>query len=741
VKKQIVIFILVCFIINTLFYFSSVYAVEPKDYRNILYKDDYGKDIFKPTAQLGVKLNNEPELLSYPGTDIGYTTPPLVVIYAKVGDKISIFDHSRSNNGRYIDMWEFQVSTPDGLDAYLTNSATDFISKYSNYTLTKDGVYNIYLCVRDYLSSSEKATYTYNWGNWSENGNHQALGINPGGDGVKGTSDDFQGYWYYTQIRVIVQPDAPTANFSITHNGTDVTDNSTQKINRLTNNLAVNLVDNSSIKSGSIVKREWKYWSTSSGWVKIPGQGTNDTSITVDSAALGISPDRMGFRLTATSDKGMTASAAHDVYSTYASGIASIIVHYKDDKGAALAPDDTIKTDLDKPTTIYSIPIANYKADKASDIVTVPSTDADKKVEYTFIYRYSPATLPPTVSIDSKDSVIMGNDITIKAGGTDPQNNPIYYSWSVSPSSWMQGTLEGTSSTVWFNQVGTVTVTLTGSTSGGSDTDTQNIRVLPPIPQVILDSPLSIGINHKLTVDASKSSSGSQRYAIDWTKTVWEISITDNSQGLTLEDIKTLHPYTVTTNSQGKQVMRIAGDYRQIDILSKKQGKINIYSSLTNTAGYIGFANREVELLPDLAPEIGISVTKETLRDPSDNNLAPIDLIDTSTSPDGDPIGKRVWFYAFDSNNDGSFTDETWYVLDNGIWQPATSYGIDGSYGSLKYLDIDLINDGNQASVLFKADHVGRRMFELIVRESLDSTNSIADFVTTDDMQKSNTFN
>ena len=568
--------------------------------------------------------------------------------------------------------------------------------------------------------------------------------------------------------------------------------------------------DSSTIVNGIITKREWRYWSSASGWVKIPGQGDNVTSITVDSNNLSnVNINKLGFQLLATTDTNMTGYDAHDVASinsdatiivhhetsggttlspdvkigtavdkptmVYSKAIAgylptkttdsvtvpasdpdktveytfiynasasagTIIVHHKDTSGNQVTADDTFGVPLDTPTVVYSHAIANYTASLASYTVTVPTSDIDKTVEYTFIYAYSPSTLPPNVWINSNDTVIMGNDIDIDGTGTDPQNNPISYSWEVNPSSWMQGTLSGTSSTVWFNQVGNVNVTLTGTTSGGSDTDTKQIRVLPPTPQVILVSPLSIRTNHKLTISALSSTSGSQRYTLDWPKSIWEISITDSSQGLTLNDIKTLLPYSLAINVQGKQVIRIVGDYKQIEILSKKQGKINVYSQLTNTANYTGFASREIEILPDLPPIIGVSVTKETLRDPEDANLAPIDLIDTSTSPDGDTIGKRVWFYAFDSDNDSLFTDEIWYVLDNNVWQPVTNYGISGSYLSLKDINIDLVNDGNKQMVLFKSNSVGVRMFGLIIRENLNNVNSIPVFITPSDMQKSSTF-
>jgi hypothetical protein len=442
-------------------YGSGTTTNDPVRYRDLYFEYLQPKHdgLLQTTAAFSININ---------GTIIQSNDDTLQVTYAKVGDTAAIdATASKASSGHTLDMFDWQISFREYTSStYVTKQLDKTVFKTKSFAFDAPGTYNFYLNVRDNTPYS----MTEGWGNWSYNGVHRAIGINPGPTGS--AADNIYGDWYYAQIQVIVQPDAPTASFIITHNGTDVTDNVNKKINRTTNNLVVNLVDNSNIKNGNITKREWKYWS-SSGWTKIPGQGTNDTSITVDSAALGINPDRMGFQLTATSDKGMTANAAHDVYSTYASGIASIIVHYKDAKGATLAPDDTIKTDLDKPTTIYSIPIANYKADKASDVVTVPSSDPDKTIDYTFTYTYSPAT--PTIEvvaiIDAPDIVVMGNDVDMSGAQsytTNPDAVIVSYNWtSSSPFEIVSGftrtgdnSFSGQSGVIYFNKPGTTVITL-----------------------------------------------------------------------------------------------------------------------------------------------------------------------------------------------------------------------------------------------------------------------------------------
>lgn len=356
---------------------------------------------------------------------------------------------------------------------------------------------------------------------------------------------------------------------------------------------------------------------------------------------------------------------------------------------------------------------------------------------------------PPKVYINAPTSVVMGDDCKIEGWGEDPEGQKVSLKWSYSDI--LHDKLEGAGGTVWFSQPGNGfdSVTLTGTDPGGlSDSTNARIEIKPPIPQVIITA-ADNKVNHKVTIDmlSSRSSQSNgksnQRYPIDFDKTVWELRPLD--VGMSLDDIKTLVPYTITKNDDGLDVMRIEGNYKNIDILSKKQGKINVYCKLTNTAGYTGFTNYKVTIGPDLAPIADFSITKKAIRDPNNNNIATFNLIDASSSTDGDVIGKRVWLYAFDSNNDGNFDNETWYVYNSGAWKKVSDFTKGpGNYADLKNLDIESVNDGNLTSVQIQSSHVGKYKAELIVREG--DNNSISNdpllkaYVSTNDLLRSNTF-
>ena len=85
-----------------------------------------------------------------------------------------------------------------------------------------------------------------------------------------------------------------------------------------------------------------------------------------------------------------------------------------------------------------------------------------------------------------------------------------------------------------------------------------------------------------------------------------------------------------------------------------------------NGAGLSGMATKTITIDPDIPPVAMFYAPASVLRDPSDSDLAAISLADQSYSTDGDNIASRLWQYAYDSDNDGDFSDETWTTLDSG---------------------------------------------------------------------------
>ena len=347
---------------------------------------------------------------------------------------------------------------------------------------------------------------------------------------------------------------------------------------------------------------------------------------------------------------------------------------------------------------------------------------------------------PPVVNISAPGQVVMGDDCNIRGKGYDPEGDTVSLDWSYSEN--LHDGLEGKGNVVWFSQEGDEEIDLEGTDSKGlkgyADT---TIEVLPPKPQVRI---IATGnkVNRKATIDMLNSSASqtsgksNRRYPIDYSKTVWQITPTD---GLTLDDIKTLTPHTVSGSS-----MIITGDVRTISLLSKKQGRLKVYCSIWNKAGYQGFSTVYVDITPDLPPKADFNIPETGIRDPKNNDMADIQLTDMSSSPDNDTIAKRIWLYAYDSNGDGNYDNEQWYVFSDNTWKKVNDItGGSGDYNDAKKIDIDKINDGNQTTVHIFVPYIGKYDVELIIREGYTGDTSdplVEKYVNASDFLRSDTF-
>lgn len=298
-KKYIALLLVLCITAST--FPASAAGIGIKDYRDIKYFDTNKEPVEKPTAQFSITINGQ----TTPSPDGVEINDNMIILYAKVGDVAVIKDLSHSNRGMALKSWNFQAAKPNGSASKIYSSRSSMESDYSNFVFSVAGTYTFDLCVRDTI---ENEAWTGYWGNWSDNGNHQVIGHNPGSN-LSDPSDDFDGYWYFTRVRVVAQNTLPEAEFDIEHNNTVVTDN-TSRI-QITDDIAavpqtIHLVDKSTISEGSIVSWQWYYWDISSGWKQF-STAQNPTYNNVNRYDWTV-------KLITTSDKGATDYAFHMVY-------------------------------------------------------------------------------------------------------------------------------------------------------------------------------------------------------------------------------------------------------------------------------------------------------------------------------------------------------------------------------------------------------------------------------------------
>lgn len=162
------------------------------DYRDLGVYTKNGELIQKPTAQFAAVRTKDGETVdfvtSYAGYDCNIDFPTLICY---VGDVLTFTDMSCDNNaGGSLMEWDWQYSGALGEHnrVYTHNPLPETV-----FSLTEPGETIFYLCVRNQAGVRNGCCDP-----WSENGNHQVVGKNK--RFPKGC------YWYFTAVRVVVQP-------------------------------------------------------------------------------------------------------------------------------------------------------------------------------------------------------------------------------------------------------------------------------------------------------------------------------------------------------------------------------------------------------------------------------------------------------------------------------------------------------------------------------------------------------
>lgn len=699
---------------------SSIITVwaDIQDYRSVEFKDSVGKDIFKPTAQFSITHKGT----VYESPVDNNINSNVLVINAIVGDTVTITDLSHSNRGKTLMEWDFQYTRPDGNNQFITTRAFE-----KSYTLDIPGKYTFSLCVRDTV---ENEAWTNYWGNWSDNGNHRVIGNNPGQD-ASDPSDDFEGYWYFSRIVVNVVNNPPNADFTIEYKGDDITDNKTSPAAIDPGDMSLVLEDCSTPFSASepITSRKWYYWDINNGWKEISGSA-NKTTVNISNmdSSLPGSGINKAFKLEVTSTTGGEDYAEHTAYfkKVLASGY---IIYYRD-----IDTDRDIYPAKEMPGLGFGTYTESAKPAPANSELVTPSPativlNADHPfVEFIFYYKFTtpPANNPPTAILETPDEVMAG--AVVKADGSK--------SWSNNPGGYIAdyyfeyegANLEsdnGSNIRIWYPNIGTYEIYLRVEDENGKHDSMENeIKVTPPIPTAVITVTGKLKENRRVTISSSESKS-TKYYPIDTAYTTW--TITPISGG-TADDIK----YSGSLTGAASK-----------DILFKKAGTYRINLTVRNTYGISASASQTITIAPDLPPVAKcVLPTPEGVeylvyRDPEDSNYATVEIFNESYSPDGDVIDKAVALYCYDSDNDGSYTDEQWYYSKDGETWDTT--GIDYA-NTVEFFNIYDIATSNVPKFTHKSKEVGRYWYVIRVMETIAPEDTILEFLNESDYKRADTF-
>lgn len=259
---------------------------------------------------------------------------------------------------------------------------------------------------------------------------------------------------------------------------------------------------------------------------------------------------------------------------------------------------------------------------------------------------------PPTVELIVPETVTVGDKFCAVANAHDSDGTIESYGWDYSGRGDIQGKRQACD--LYYEEEGekTVTVVVTDD-NGDSAEDTKKIIVTKPMPTAYFYATGTHKENRKISLKAvhpySDNNVALNKYPL--VKETWTIQTTDPSKQDKLrivQDISGNVPYT-----------------QQIDFLLKETGEVNVTRYVENSIGESATYTTTLNVIKDEVPVADFDVLETVYRDPQDDNTAKatIELKDNSYSTD-DIIQKRVWRIAYDSNNDGNFSDESFVVID-----------------------------------------------------------------------------
>jgi hypothetical protein len=286
--------------------------------------------------------------------------------------------------------------------------------------------------------------------------------------------------------------------------------------------------------------------------------------------------------------------------------------------------------------------------------------------------------IPPVAVLGYQDTVRAGEETMVDSLSSYDTDGYIAEYNVYTPDANVINTDEGLAN-VWYPYTGIPTVKYrvaarVKDNRGAANGTTGYITVTEPTIEAKIAVSGKLKVNrHVAIVSASDSP---ERYPIDNTKTVW-----------------TLQAVSGGTNADIKFNGVLTG-VNTINAIFKKQGVYRATLSVTNTLGFTGTVTYLINIGPDLKPAANYETATSVLRDVKDYGYATIELLDTSYSLDGDIINSRIWSYAWDSNNNGSFADETYKIFDS----------------------------GNNTKPILKVTNVGKYNIKLLVKETFTDT-------------------
>lgn len=318
---------------------------------------------------------------------------------------------------------------------------------------------------------------------------------------------------------------------------------------------------------------------------------------------------------------------------------------------AAEYNNNNINKEYKKEYTIRAVPIFSEPSSLEAD-GTVQTLIYEEEIVIPPVPPTPPpiANLPPTVEIISVDVVEQGQAIVLSSNAVDSDGTIEHYYWgtdgliTASPLDTIDNAFVfGKYDSIGRKRISVIVV----DNDGASAFAIKEIEVVPIKPSAALKTSGAFKENRKVTLDISDSK-GDPDSDIDWSRSMIQIY----KDGIITNKIA----YNGSLNA-----VKIK------DLLFKEAGIYNIKVSVYNTLGYADIIEKNIAIEPDEEPVADFEVINTVLRNPNEGNIATVNITNKSYSLDNDIIARLKISKIYDSNNNGTFSDDAEEIVYDGI--------------------------------------------------------------------------
>lgn len=689
--KKVLVTLLILTILFSIFPLNLIVHAATDDYIDIywgMYGDQY-KLYKKPEAGFSLSSGGQTVVADSGGE-----------LNIKLGDTISISNLSKASRTNSLNGYDWQVYGNTSVGG-VTVALGVLSNLPSSIKLQYTGTYDFYLCVRDNQPNMPTGAEGA-WENWSDNGLHRYYGT---------SSTGVKMWWYFVKVTVNVTSDKPVADMTFSD-----TSSSTKNI-YLGESFTLEDKSYAITDGASIIGWNVKAGSSSATYIGNPneffktytpmGIGTFKYILNYVHDSNSAKSENPAKTLTVIVSQKPQPGQGKVIYEYYKDSIKPENLQGTNEVGISnpyvVVLPDSYGENLKFSSATYSGEAVTAGGScKNGDSIAITDTTKDLTIQAIFVKdSASGGGRPPSAYVYAPTPVMAGDEIDVNANGSYAQDGKSIksYLWDLKNANITSG-FTGNKGKLWYKYDGREEIKLTVVDSEGmTDTTSTDVEVLPPTPTAIIAHSGTLKENRLVTL-SSLSSKHPKHYQIDKTKTKWEI--TPVSSGLIIDDIK----YNGALLGSATK-----------DVLFKKSGKYKIKLTVYITIDYDGWQTEYsdtteeiIEIQQDLPPIANFSIPSRHLRNPEDSNKVVLQLTDNSRSDDGDIITKRLWKMAYDTNNNGDFTDEEWTVIDN----------------------------GNNTSPTIEVYDVGKYKFELEIEEDYGQP-TIYEFISVSDKKTANT--